>query len=482
MPTNFQEMVKRQFQGLAILPLGGFLLIALVAGVLAAISPLGVVVVGLFAIVVVLNGLILIFRPNWIVYGTIFLIPLISGVERGRLLPGLRPNEPLLLIIVGMFILSTKKVKKRKLTQVDLAIGVYLFFGSILPLLTYLLRTSTIDLANLMPLLAPWQYVLLYWLIVACDFTLAQARRCLQLLTLAGAIIAVIAILQMIEVEPVISFLRNYYYSGHLMRVEEWGYPRTTSLLANWHGTGVYLSFSALAVLAYHLSGSKLFPGWLSGLFVLLLITGMITTTSITSIVIFGLGTLLILLINKKAKARWLLLLIPLIILTASFLFRNQISAQLDKQFRGRGSIIPKSIIYRIDNWREEFLPIVREYWLFGYGAELPETLVGVPSEDSQFIYMLLKGGVFYVMAFLVFIGVVIRRLSHFYKSATLPLARDLFLTAITLFVVIVPACFLQAYMTYSGVAEYLWILLGLSISVRSRRIPAGGIATVSTG
>ena len=450
-----------------------FLAASMVGGVVA-LSPSLTVIIALSLVGVIVSGLIIVLRPLWILYGLVLLLPLISGVERGKLLPMLRPNEPLLLIAMVMFILSPKKIKRNmEFTRIGLVIVPYLLFGSVVPLLVYFLRGGAIDYSNLMPFLAPWQYFMLYCLIVALGVTVSQARRCLQLLTLAGVIIALVAILQMMRVKVVTSVLTTYYYSGHLMRVEKWGYPRTTSLLANWHGTGVFLSFSALVLLTYHIAGSKLFRSWIAGLFLMLLIAGMITTTSITSLVVLGLGMIIILLVSKRIKAKWLLLFVPLILLIASFIFSDQISAQLEKQFADPHSLVPRSITYRIGNWRDEFAPIVKKYWLFGYGAKLPEDFVSVPSEDSQFVYMLLKGGILYVVAFLLFITLVIHRLWVFYRRATTPKAGALFLTAATLFVVIVPACFLQAYMTYSGVAEYLWILLGLSIAVQNKRVSA---------
>ena len=454
-------------------------LAAAVVGGAVALSPSLTVIITLSLVGVIVSGLIVVLRPLWILYGLVFFLPLISGVERGKLVPMLRPNEPLLLITMVMFILSPKKIKRNiESIRIGLVIMLYLLFGSVVPLLVYFLRGGAVDYSSLMPFLAPWQYLVLYSLIIAFDVTAAQARRCLQLLTLAGVIIALVAILQMMRVKVVTSILATYYYSGHLMRVEKWGYPRTTSLLANWHGTGIFLSFSVLVLLAYHVGGSRLFRSWIAGPFLVLLIAGMITTTSITSLVVLILGVIVILLASKGGAKR-LLFFIPVLLLMTSFVFSDQISAQLDKQFANRHSFAPKTITYRIENWHEKFLPIIENYWLFGYGPKSPEDLVGVPSEDSQFVYMLLKGGILYVIAFLLFMISATRRLWYFYRHATSPQVRALFLAAVTLFVTIIPACFLQAYMTYSGVAEYLWILLGLSVAVQGKQISANRGAVI---
>ena len=71
---------------------GGILAVA--AGPLLALATIGVLVlVGLFAAAA--------YRPVFATYGYLGTLPLIAGIDRGNLIPLVRPNEALLVVLIA---------------------------------------------------------------------------------------------------------------------------------------------------------------------------------------------------------------------------------------------------------------------------------------------------------------------------------------------------------------------------------------------
>lgn len=445
-----------------------FGLTGVAVGVAAAFSPvLGLLLIGLA------GAGMMAFFPQQTLWLLVLLVPLLSGMRR---FGPLRPNELLLIgcaLLIGLAIAQ----RGRLLTldrRLDPPIWLFLLFASVLPLIVYVARGNPLSTA-IAPYLAPWQYYLIFRLTSGLVRSEVWARRLLQALLLAGAVLTVVGLLQALRVGPVVQLLQSYFPSGHLDLIARVGYRRTTSLLGNWHGAGVYYAFGLIAMAAAWAMGLRLFPRPLGSGLGLLLAAGLLSTNSFTAVGVALLGLLTVVVASRRVSARQLLgggAVLLLGAALAGLAFGDWVQEQIAFQFSdfayGYGTVeranpfLPRTVANRLISWEEQFGPVIRETWLLGYGPTLPN--VGAQSDDSQYIYMLLKGGVGYVLAFFVLILALARAFwARMRRAAPGSWAQTIHLIGLALVIALTPAFFLQAYLTYSGVAEFLWIVAGVS-------------------
>ncbi|MGH3809715.1 MAG: hypothetical protein ACRDRU_24450 [Pseudonocardiaceae bacterium] len=187
---------------------GGVLAVA--AGPLIAFSVIGVLaLVGLFAAAA--------YRPVFATYAYLGTLPIIAGIDRGNLIPLVRPNEALLVVLlagalVGGYLRWCRGERASlQLHQLDIPIGVFLLMSTAWPLLSFMLRGQTPVTSDLAAVLPVCKLVVVYLLVRFSVTTEAQLVRCFRLIIWPGAVVAVIAILQTLHVGPVVSMLHAFW-------------------------------------------------------------------------------------------------------------------------------------------------------------------------------------------------------------------------------------------------------------------------------
>jgi hypothetical protein len=447
-----------------------------IAGLLALLT--AVFVFPLLAVVLfgIALGLVFFALPHQALWLTILLIPLTAGMRRFGIM---RPDE---ILLAACFALVTLVALKRgRLLRLDRRIDpwflLFLLFASLLPLTVYIVREGTISSA-IVPYLAPWQHYLLFRAVSWMARDERHVQRYLQALVLAGVALALVSLLQAIGFGPVQRLLEAYFPSAHLELINLVGYSRTTSLLGNWHGVGVYYAFTLLTIATAWIFSKRLFPMLLTIGFVLLLALGLVSTNSFTSVGVLAIGLLVLAVASGRLTSTRLWIGLGAMIVglgIVGVIFREWIQEQIAFQFSsfayGYGYVersipfLPRTVANRLISWNEQFGPVIAETWFLGYGPQLPD--VGAQSDDSQYIYMLLKGGILYVLAFLALIGALLRATwVRYRRAAPRSWARITHLLGFTLLMALQPAFVLQAYFTYAGVADYLWVVLGLSSGI----------------
>jgi hypothetical protein len=187
---------------------GGVLAVA--AGPLIAFSVIGVLaLVGLFAAAA--------YRPVFATYAYLGTLPIIAGIDRGNLIPLVRPNEALLVVLlagalVGGYLRWCRGERAPSLLhQLDIPVGVLLVMSTAWPLLSFLLRGQTPVTSDLAAVLPVCKLVAIYLLARFSVTTETQLVRCFRLIIWPGAVVAVIAILQTLHVGPVVSILHTFW-------------------------------------------------------------------------------------------------------------------------------------------------------------------------------------------------------------------------------------------------------------------------------
>ena len=212
---------------LAATPVAGLLV-----GSAVALAPL--VTLGLLAGSVVV---VLVWRhPVVAAYLTIGITPLVAGIDRGRLVPVLRPNEALVAGLAGLLILRavvTSPPGHRfhlRLNRIELALLAMATANSVLPLLVMVLRGQQIEADDISYALVLWKYLGVYALVRATVRTDRQIGTCLWVAMFSAFVVGAIGVLQALDLFGVRNALVGYYapfgYTGALAA------PRGGSTLA----------------------------------------------------------------------------------------------------------------------------------------------------------------------------------------------------------------------------------------------------------
>jgi hypothetical protein len=214
---------------------GGILAVA--AGPLIALAAIGVLaLVGIFAAAA--------YRPIFATYAYLGTLPLIAGIDRGHLIPLVRPNEALLVVLLagaltGAYLQWCRGERiPLQLHQLDIPLGIFLLASTAWPLLSMLLRGQTLTSSDLAAVLPVCKLVAIYLLVRFSVSTDGQLVRCFRLIVWPGAVVAVIAILQTLHFGPVVSMLQAVWVpDSNSAALAE----RGTTTLASPIATGDYI-------------------------------------------------------------------------------------------------------------------------------------------------------------------------------------------------------------------------------------------------
>ncbi|MDQ2881023.1 MAG: hypothetical protein M3Y48_07150 [Actinomycetota bacterium] len=440
---------------------GGILAVA--AGPLLALAAIGVLVlVGLFAAVV--------HRPVFATYAYLGTLPIIAGINRGNLIPLLRPNEALLVVLlvgalVGGYLRWCRGERVAlQLNQLDIPLGVFLLLSTAWPLLSMILRGHaplTSDLAAVLPV---GKLVAIYLLVRFTVSTEGQLVRCFRLILWPGAVVAVIAILQTLHFGPVVSILQAVWTpDSNAAALAE----RGTTTLGSPLATGDYLVICLTLVICCGMRGllerrERLALGFVLGAGVLA--TGQFSTW--ISAVVAG-GFILWRFSTLRRGSLRLLWLVPVVLAVGA--------PALIGRLQGFGEFgVPSSWIGRWNNLSTFYLP------RFGFINVLlgvsPNSVLPAPERwrdviylESGYLDLLWIGGIPLLAAFGWLSVVVLRRTGKLMAQSEGPSDGQpaaLSAAASALWVswwFLIVLTILDPHLTYRGSGDLLFVLMGMT-------------------
>lgn len=423
-------------------------------GVLLLVSPwLGfAAVIGGLLFVAVLN------KPIILAYITVLAIIFLSGMSRGQIIPFFIPNEPILAIIAAMafpIILSRRQRSPSKIGIFTLGWMVFALGTSIFPFFIYLIRGIDLSVKELFLLIAPLQYILLYWLFRYLPTGEKEVRAILRLMFVCAAIVGIIGLLQTARIGLVLDILHTWYKSSHEEAALSAG--RISSLLGAWNSLGTFLMLNLIIVRTSINTQPKLM-NWKMNLFVILsCLGGLIASGSYASLGGLILGLAMYEFFNKKGRGTAVAILLAMVLLAIPL--RENILQRVAFQYR-QGGLIPQTLVFRFYVWRDIFWPIIEKSWLWGFRPVLPTTLTWVYPE-SQYLELLLRSGIISLAAHFLWVGLTLSWLVRGIKLGD-NLHHSLSAGVMLLFVVLSVMGITNGVFAFSGVIEYLWILIAL--------------------
>ncbi len=191
--------------------------------VLAVLAGIAVVPFGLYVVLVVGALMILVLcaiHPAAAVYLYLGTLPFLAGIDRDALLPLVRPNEAVLVLvmagaIVGGYVRYARGTDLQlRFHPVDGPLAVFVLTATLWPPASLMLRGHVPDSSDLAALLPIVKLVGLLVLVRVAISTGAQVLCVIRIVMWTATVIAVIAVLQTLEFSPVLQLLGRWWAAG----------------------------------------------------------------------------------------------------------------------------------------------------------------------------------------------------------------------------------------------------------------------------
>jgi hypothetical protein len=225
---------------------------AVAAGVFAAF--VGPIAIGI-ALMSALFALVA-WRPVLASYVYLATLPFLAGPERGAVLPLLRPNEALLVVLLagaltGGYVRALDGAPFRlRLCRFDIPLAAFLLLATVWPIASVMLRGVTPRMSDIAAILPVCKLALLYGLIRSTVRTPIQVLWCVRLVIGGAVALAAIAVLQTLSVGPVLQLLEIWWPTS-----PDPIDARGASTLTNAIATGDYIAIGLTLLVVSGLRG-----------------------------------------------------------------------------------------------------------------------------------------------------------------------------------------------------------------------------------
>jgi len=410
-------------------------------------------------------------RPALAAYLVIGLTPLTTGIDRGHVVPVLRPNEALALLVGtalaarGIVGLRTGQLSKLRIGRVALSIILMAAASSVVPMLWMLVRQRPITQDDILYGLVLWKYLGIYIIIRSSVTTDRQVKRCLWFSVGTGCLVAMLAILQSMGVFGIPRLLATYYAPFGYANAFQ---ARGSATLGLPAATADLMIFN-LAIVSGLWIRFRRYRGALAAA-AALFVFGALSAGEFSSAIGLVVGVICIAIVTNSPKL--LTLFVPAGLI-ASQALRPVISRRLSGFQSASG--LPASWTGRLQNLRGYFWPKLFSDWNFLLGVR-PSARIPVATQatgyvwiESGYTWLLWGGGIPLLASFVFFVQTAVKTGWVAARSG-----RDAASVAgIAVFVAVIVTMILMLFdphLTYRGSADLLFALLALAESRRRGR------------
>ena len=416
-------------------------------------------------------------RPVLGAYLLLFLDPLLAGIDRGGAIPFLRPTEGLAVLVGaglltrGILLALTSGPRRFRPSRMDVAVFALAIASSVFPLLWMLARRVQVTSDDILYGLLLWKFAAIYLIFRTSVRTERQVRVCLWIALVAGAAVSVLAILQALGVAPVVAFVSDHFAP----------FGNTQAVVNNRGGATLGLPIAAADLLMYDLAiaaglllntRNALSSNTTKRLALLALIglcvAGVLASGEFSALI--GLVIALVVLAVVTRRTASVLALIPGIGIGLFVLW-----PVIERRLAGFQSTtgLPTSWTGRLYNLQNYFWPELFSHDRFLLGVRLAARVV-VPTQatgyvwiESGYTWLLWSGGIPFLLAFVFFAYVGIRRGIAVARARTDAIGVAGLASVVALTVVSVLMLF-DPHLTFRGAADLLFALLALA-TIRTR-------------
>lgn len=406
-------------------------------------------------------------RPVIGAYIVFAMTPLLAGIDRGALVPALRPNEAITALVVAALVGRAvwngiaRGWRRPAIASIDVPVVLLAVVSSFIPMLWLVARGRPIVADDFLYGLTLWKFVATYAVARYAVTTERELVVCLRISLVIAVLVSVIGILQSLHLPGVTDFLGTYYAPyGNVQAVVS---GRGGSTLALPVAAADLLTFNiAIAIGFLSRSRSKRTSLTMIVLTTLFLM-GVMAAGEFSGMIGAAVGLIVAAIV--LGQVRFLAYAMPAFVI-GSLGLRSVITTRLEG-FRSVSGL-PVSWTGRIRNLTTYFWPELSRGNAFLLGvrpaARIPVTgqATGYVWIESGYMWLLWSGGLPFLLAFGWFVW---RGIHH--GLALLRRAEDgaavVGLACVVGLVVVAALMPLDPHLTYRGSAEFLFLLLGLA-------------------
>lgn len=388
-------------------------------------------------------------------------VPAVSGLAPGIPMRYVRISELLIGAVGTTLLVSARRRERTRWDALDwllLAYGLgWACFGAYDALAT----GEHLSLSSWGTDIGQLQFFLLYRGVRLSVRTPGERRGAVRAAVAAAALVAVVALAQEARLPGLDGFLLRVTGApvqggSHLLRA--------TGPFDNWAALAGFLLPILLLLVAFALGDVRvLSPRSAIG------VLGLLTVALLTTAELSAICCLLACLVWLGARYRRLrvvLTRVGLAVLVAGIAASPLLAAKVSSEQAktagiARGSLMPQTIAFRIEVWSQQYLPAIGQRPVDGYGVVLPSSIAW-PYPESQYIALLIEGGMPMLLLFVALTGATFERLARAGRAEDrfdAALGRALLATGGAL--VVMDAVW--PYVSNGGMPQMLWALLAVA-------------------
>lgn len=397
-----------------------------------------------------------------------FSISLTTGLGRGTLIPVLRPNEAILLVVVsGLALHYLPRRQRRPITSLDLAMGAYAIGVVVISSLVLILSRSPhlFDPDTLRGVLSPLQLLLVYAVYSRVDLGGRAVQAVLNLTMLASIFVSLLAVAELADLPGARDFGSTYYPPPvNLFNAFEPGY-RPISTLGHYSAVGAFATVNYMLALTLSTMRAPGFPRlWLS-LVMVVNLAGLVASLTWAPLIALPLVTILVLWYGRHVPRQFVLtvaaLAISLVLLWPAVSSRGAAQGVLSSG--GSNLVIPESFAYRIRVWQAFFVPALSDNFLLGTGTVIPSE---VPTPltnfvDNEYLREGFRAGIVGI-ALLLTMFATVAVLAVRSRASPDPIRRSLAAACLGMVLFFAFVGLTAEYLFFAGVSQEFGMLLGL--------------------
>lgn len=417
-------------------------------------------------------------RPPVAAYLLIFLTPLIVGISAGSVVPLLRPNEGL-MVLLGMAIglrwlcgLRSGEFRLPRLDRVDITLIALGVASSVLPLAMMLVRQRPITKDDVLYCIVIWKLLAEYVIVRSVIKTREQAMRCLWLSLWAAAVVGAVGIGQAAGVGVINRLVTRLTSTSSAEAMVSIG--RGSSLL------GLPAATADLAILNLGIAVAMLVRGHprrllLAGFCALFALT-VVAAAEFATVIGLVIAVVVLMVLTRSGRLAFYMAPVGLV---GGVLLWPVIELRLSGFHSTAG--LPLSWVDRLYNLRTFFWPVLfsDHNWILGVQPS-PRIATSSKAEgfiwiESGYTWLLWGGGIPMLAAYLAFAGAVIRKAWAYAQRAD-PAGITATAVAAAMCSQVVLMTF-DPHLTFRGSGDAVFLLLALIRKLPARQTsPAAGL------
>jgi O-antigen/teichoic acid export membrane protein len=430
-------------------------------------------------------GLLTLWRPA---LGCVLLavaVPLTGGLGRGAVVPLLRANEVLLLVVVGALVVRWLP-RRRALAfgGLDLAVLAFTVGITLIPWAVLLLGRAEASLELWQTVIAPLQYLLVYLVFSRTELSDLDLRLVLNVSMLASVVIAVVAVAQVAS--PSVRALISAYYPEQVVQTGDVVY-RPASLLGHYSALGAFGVLNFVLALALAAVRHRRFSGLWLALVMEANVVALIASQTWAPILALPVAILIVLLLTRHVP--WQLAAAPAALGAAAIVLWPQVSGRLQQQLVGSGGggmALPETLQTRLTYWQDFFLPALLKHgpW-FGTGtvipSEVPRPLVDFV--DNEYLWTAFRAGIPGVLLLLL-VFTAVAAAGWAASRSEVPLRKALGTVCVAAVAALVLVGATSEYLTFTAVSQEFWMLVGMTagLAAAARRATSATVISPPSG